>query len=250
MDFVAYFNRILPKASLSFAKYAFSLSLFQSMINYMVRNEELSERKRAFTEMRDHLLLYEASTLIPLFRALILHSPYPSIAGNLINVLKERFLFSWNLQAQAQKEPSVSTFPEEIKILTSHEIVDILEKPLMCSQEEIMDRFDLHMSALNALYLILLKEKTTNFTGVWERESLGRLKNTLNIFSQSVNNLKAEYQDRVTHKNLEEMQVEAMVKHGFPKLELDQVHRSNVSTLANLEMLDSSLQLLNSIISS
>jgi len=97
------------------------------------------------------------------------------------------------------------------------------------------------MNSLNALYLILLKDRATNYTKIWSDPLLKRLRQLTTSLNDDFHSLRLEYSTRITHAHLEEEQANLMEKHGFPKLELEQIHSSNVSTLSNLDVLISTL---------
>jgi len=134
------------------------LSFVQEMIQFIVSCPVQELRTLFFQGIRRLISLLDDKTRFHLLLRIVKTCPYPSIIALLLHICKEETGRTWSLSISNEIPPRRSLFAGD-SLLKIIEAVETISDPL--------NQADLIMSILNFYRFLLIKDKCSNFTGIW-----------------------------------------------------------------------------------
>jgi len=133
--------------------------LIQKVVGFMTICPIGSLRTDYFEALKKYIGLFEDRTRFELFRDIIVSCPYSSLTGLIIYQLKQDVENSWN----DRNSPFMSS-----------ELLDIFLTKNPSS--DILSNIDIILNILSFYRFLLIKDKGTNYTGIWSPSSISSIK--------------------------------------------------------------------------
>jgi len=130
----------------------------QQLISFMVDCPVQEIRSEGYRLLTVFVSLFEDTTRFVLLQKNLESCPYASVKGLFVSLIKNEVIKAWNTSSLV---PSYFVSPK---------VLDIL--PKLTSTRDIHNSIDTIIAVLNFFRFILIKDKTSNLTGVWESDKI------------------------------------------------------------------------------
>lgn len=223
----------------------------QDLITFMVNCPIASIRTQAYHLFQGYLSIFTNSERFELIKRIITNCPYPSFVGLVVHRLKQEVEWAWALLPDTNTKSTSSipfsyppSFPSPIlsssenttfSPFLSSKVLYLLS--LLQSENSPLSRLDILMNVLSVYRFLLIRDKTSNFTGIWEKEKVQQIRdNFLNPLFKVVNK---ELKKLSSPPSKEEQETQQRVahQHGLPALTSDQLIHLHDTNIMNLQLL-------------
>jgi len=207
---------------------------FQSLINFMVNCPVAKIRYQTFQLFNSIVDFFESNTRLDILQNLISNCPYTGAIGNFITKLKDNILRDW---------PQVDQKPNSVFI--SSRIFE--EIPHVTSESEVLQSNDIILSTLSFYRFLLLRDKKTNYTGIWSKKILSKVKEEYLIpLRKSIDLLTSQAKDPKQKK--EEMKKATSGGVAFPSLTKHEFEHAHSFSITTLDMMSETLLRVEEIV--
>mmetsp|Transcript_42598 Transcript_42598/g.134111 ORF Transcript_42598/g.134111 Transcript_42598/m.134111 type:complete len:644 (-) Transcript_42598:76-2007(-) len=141
------------------------MQIVQGLATAMTQLPEQHSRHKAYKLLRLFTSVLAPEPRFAVMKDLITRCPYPSVTSVALNIVKDEILHSWPTSQHDIDQYQHDTKRTPFIALS----VSLLFEVLSSSQKALLlHRLDILMSGLNVLRFILIKDRQSNLTGVWE----------------------------------------------------------------------------------
>lgn len=225
----------------------------QDLITFMVNCPISTLRTQAYHLFQGFLTIFANSERFEIIKRLLTTCPYPSFVGLVIHRLKQEIEWSWpnNSTQEGSSKLIVSpysyppSFPSPLHFQLQHfsspspflssQVLDLLT--FFQHFSDLLSKLDIVMNILSVYRFLLIRDKSSNFTGIWNQECLTQIQDFfLNPLFKAVNQ---ELKNLDHSPSEEEQNVRERVakEHGLPSLSHEHVTHIHNESRMRLQLL-------------
>eukprot|EP01133_Synstelium_polycarpum_P015911 gene15911-18909_t len=211
------------------------LQMVQCAIGFLVKCPVQKVRSYAFAQTTSLFGIFTAATRFNLLATLIRTCIFPSFTGLLIHIFKEAIDAAW-----------LSTEDEEHQYFVSPKLLEVLTVTLQVGGN-LLERLDSIMNALNLYRYLLIRDKSSNLTGVWSRSRiLGSRDSFLLPLSRELGKLKDGYANSASgDQDALRKALKGISKLGVDDMATEDIQKASQLVVFHIEL---SLDVVNRIL--